>query len=80
MGCGWYRKATVSHYNELSELLLKEKTMKIRGAKQACTAYENHTRNPFALHAKQRKAGIEKPKKGRGSYERKKKHKVDLLV
>ena len=54
--------------------------MKIRGAKQACTAYENHTRNPFALHAKQRKAGIEKPKKGRGSSERRKKHKVDLLV
>ena len=37
-------------------------------------------RNPFAVHAKKRKAGIEKAKKGRGSFVRKEKHLVSIEV
>ena len=54
--------------------------MRIKKATAACKAYEQHTRNPFALHAKQRKSGIEKPRRGKGSYERKKNHKVDFYA
>jgi hypothetical protein len=56
--------------------------MKIKKAKAACHAYERFTRNPFALHAKQRKHGVEKPQRGRGSYKRKdkKNNKLDIWV
>ena len=37
-------------------------------------------RNPFVLLAKQRKADTEKAKKGKGSYVRKPKHKIDIEV
>ena len=39
-----------------------------------------YKRNPFVVHAKQRKADAEKPKRGRGSYTRKPKHKIDIEV
>ena len=37
-------------------------------------------RNPFVFLVKQRKADAEKPKKGKGSYVRKPKHKIDIEV
>ena len=39
-----------------------------------------YKRNPFVVHAKQRKADAENPKRGRGSYTRKPKHKIDIEV
>jgi len=39
-----------------------------------------YKRNPFVLLAKQRKADAEKAKKGKGSYVRKPKHKIDIEV
>lgn len=39
-----------------------------------------YKRNPFVVYVKQRKADAEKPKKGRGSYVRKPKHKIDIEV
>lgn len=55
--------------------------MRIKKISQICAAlYERRTRNPFALHAKQRKSGKEASKKGRGSYHRRSKHKVDFWV
>lgn len=59
--------------------LTKEKDMKVTPVSKVPTRY-NKTRNPFALQAKKRKAGIEKAKKGKGSYVRKEKHLVSIEV
>jgi stalled ribosome alternative rescue factor ArfA len=53
--------------------------MKVTPIDKTSTKYKK-TRNPFALQAKKRKAGIEKAKKGRGSYVRKEKHLVSIEV
>ena len=53
--------------------------MKVTPVSKTPTRY-NKTRNPFALQAKKRKAGIEKAKKGKGSFVRKEKHLVSIEV
>lgn len=53
--------------------------MKVTPVSKTPTEYKK-PRNPFAVHAKKRKAGVEKSKKGRGSYVRKEKHLVSIEV
>tara|TARA_R100000458_G_C8105924_1_gene130698 strand:- start:183 stop:344 length:162 start_codon:yes stop_codon:yes gene_type:complete len=53
--------------------------MKVTPVSKTPTNYKK-PRNPFAVHARKRKAGVEKSKKGKGSYVRKQKHLVSIEI
>ena len=53
--------------------------MKVTPVSKTPTNYKK-PRNPFAVHARKRKAGVEKSKKGKGSYVRKQKHFVSIEI